>query len=129
MTKLEKLVHDEKKWELEKTLLQRRQALNAEKKNFLPKISTSKLLIAFLFLNCTLIEIFTGWVTVKSFTLAMMTGAIIDFTPLVSLIGAVVGEVIAFAIYALKSTRENTKGGIVYESAMKENVATDEPKG
>ncbi len=129
MTKLEKLVHDEKKWELEKTILQRRAALNADKKQYFPKVSTSKLLIAFLFINCTLIEIFTGWVTVKSFTLAMMTGAIIDFTPLVTLIGTVVGEVIAFAIYALKSTKENTKGGIVYESAMKDITAADEPKG
>ena len=129
MTKLEKLVRDEKKWELEKTILQRRQALNAEKKNFFPKVSTSKLLIAFLFLNCTLIEIFTGWVTVKSFTLAMMTGAIIDFTPLITLIGAVVGEVIAFAIYAIKSTKENTKGGIIFESAMKDKNEDEMPKG
>lgn len=129
MTKLEKLVRDEKKWELEKTILQRRQALNAEKKNFFPKVSTSKLLIAFLFLNCTLIEIFTGWVTVKSFALAMMTGAIIDFTPLITLIGAVVGEVIAFAIYAIKSTKENTKGGIIFESAMKDKNEDEMPKG
>ena len=40
------------------------------------------------------------------------------FSPLVALISAVVGEVIAFAIYALKSAKENTKGGIVYETAI-----------
>ena len=43
----------------------------------------------------------------------MSLGAV-DFSALQSLITAVVAEVVGFAIYALKSTKENTKGGIVY---------------
>lgn len=84
------------------------------------KISTSKLLIALLFINCTVIEIFTGWAMVKMLAIALVTGISIDFTPLVALIGAVVGEVIGYAIYSLKAMKENTIGGLVYEKALKE---------
>ena len=79
------------------------------------KISTTKLLVTFLFINCTLLEIFTGWVTIWNLVLARDVGTSIDFTPLITLIGVVIGEVFGFAIYALKSMKENTKGGIVYE--------------
>lgn len=82
--------------------------------------TTSKLLIFFLFLNCTLIEIFTCWTTVKAIQIAPELG-MIDFTPLTTLIGAVVSEVIGFAIYSIKSAKENSANGIVYEMAMKEN--------
>jgi hypothetical protein len=37
------------------------------------------------------------------------------------LIGASISEIFSFAIYALKSTKENTEGGIVYMNAMKNN--------
>lgn len=84
------------------------------------KISTSKLLIALLFINCTAIEIFTGWAMVKMLAIALVTSISIDFTPLVALIGAVVGEVIGYAIYSLKAMKENTIGGLVYEKALKE---------
>jgi hypothetical protein len=82
------------------------------------KISTSKALICFLFLNCIVIEIFTGWVTVQSINIALALGCAPDFTPLNSLIGAVVGEVIGFAIYAMKAAKENSQGGITYETTM-----------
>lgn len=84
------------------------------------KIPTSKLLILFLFINCTVIEIFTGWAMVKMLSIALITGLSIDFTPLVALIGAVVGEVFGYAIYSLKSAKENSVGGIVYDSALRE---------
>jgi hypothetical protein len=84
------------------------------------KISTTKILIAFLFINRTLLEIFTGWVTVENLILARDFGISIDFTPLVTLIGIVLGEVFGFAVYAAKSTKENTAGGIQYEAAMRE---------
>jgi len=45
--------------------------------------------------------------------LVSQTG-MVDFTPIVTLIGAVVGEIIGFAIYAAKAAKENTVGGIVY---------------
>ena len=85
------------------------------------KIPTSKLLILFLFINCTLIELFTGWTTVQSFKLANELMITPDFTPLVTLIGAVVSEVIGYAIYSLKAMKENTSGGIVYDSALNNN--------
>ena len=37
----------------------------------------------------------------------------------VTLIGSVIGEVIGFAIYSLKSAKENSEGGIVYDSIFR----------
>ena len=79
------------------------------------------MLILFLFINCTIIELFTGWATIQSIQLTIQTGLAPDFTPLVTLIGAVVGEVTGFAVYAAKSTKENTAGGIVYDCALNNN--------
>ena len=110
-------------WELEKQFIYEKKLLEQEKNQLKikkKKISTSKILITFLFINCTIIEIFTGYVTLKSFNLAYTIGYGVDFSPLVTLIGAVVGEVIGFAIYSIKSSKENSQGGIVYELAMLE---------
>lgn len=131
MTKEErKITLDEHKWEREKLLLERKYSLKQEKfnfkKRFFPKISTSKLLILFLFINCTCIELFTGYVTLKSIDIATMTMMNPDFTPLVTLIGAVISEVIGFAVYALKSAKENTSGGIIYEAAMREKEFSED---
>lgn len=120
------LTREEKEWEEKKPLLEREYKLEQDKQAFKDthpkrkKISTSKLLVAFLFINCTIIEIFTGWVTVKEFDLAATVATAPDLTPLVTLIGAVVSEVIGFAVYAAKSAKENTQGGIVYERTMAE---------
>lgn len=43
-----------------------------------------------------------------------------------ALIGAVVTEVIGYAIYTIKATKENTKGGITYETAMRQGGITDD---
>ena len=123
MTERERdLIIAERRWQREKPLREREYKLKEDQRQFKethrPKISTSKLLIIFLFINCTIIEIFTGYVTLKSLDIATMTFMMPDFTPLVTLIGAVVSEVIGFAIYAIKSAKENTSGGIVYETAM-----------
>lgn len=124
------LQYQEKKWEIQKGLLTRKKKIDDEKRAFrlsyFPKIQTTKILMAFLFINCSIVEIFTGYVTMKSFELAQMTGNSPDLTPLVSLIGAVVSEVIGFAIYSIKSTKENTKGGIVFENAMRSFNSSDE---
>lgn len=110
-----------KKWEQEKELLLKSQQLKQEKREIKNKgkeerrkIATTKLLTFFLFINCTIIEIFTLYVTIKQ----MNMGLGIDFTPLQMLITSVVGEVIVFAVYSLKSLKENTKGGIVYQAAL-----------
>ena len=131
MTKAEKeIVLQERQWEKEKSLQERKYKIKKEKRELKSlygfKIPTSKLLILFLFINCTLIELFTGWVTIKSLDLATLTMVSPDFTPLVTLIGAVVSEVIGFAIYAIKSAKENTEGGIVYETTMAKLQQEDE---
>lgn len=133
MTKEERdITIKEHRWQREKEVLERKYKLKQEKrefkKQFLPKISTSKLLILFLFINCTIIELFTGFVTLKSFDLTTLTMANPDFTPLVALIGAVVSEVVGYAVYALKSAKENTAGGITYEAAMRQ-IDKDKAKG
>ena len=133
MTKEEReITIKEHRWQREKEVLERKYKLKQEKrefkKRFLPKISTSKLLIFFLFLNCTIIELFTGFVTLKSLDLTTLTMANPDFTPLVTLIGAVVSEVVGYAVYALKSAKENTVGGITYETAMRQ-IDEDKAKG
>lgn len=122
-----KLVQEEKDWAKNKQLLKRKIKIEKDKaklRNSLKdksKLTTTKLLVLFLFINCTLIELFTGWATIQSIQLALQTGLAPDFTPLVALIGAVVGEVIGFAVYAVKSTKENTAGGIIYDCAMQNN--------
>ena len=133
MTKEERdITIKEHRWQREKEALERKYKLKQEKrefkKQFLPKISTSKLLIFFLFINCTIIELFTGFVTLKSLDLTTLTMANPDFTPLVALIGAVVSEVVGYAVYALKSAKENTAGGITYETAMRQ-IDEDKAKG
>lgn len=133
MTKEEReITIKEHRWQREKEVLERKYKLKQEKrefkKRFLPKISTSKLLIFFLFLNCTIIELFTSFVTLKSLDLTTLTMANPDFTPLVTLIGAVVSEVVGYAVYALKSAKENTAGGITYETAMRQ-IDEDKAKG
>ena len=131
MTKAEReILLQEKQWEKEKSLQERKYKIKKEKRELKSlygfKLPTSKLLILFLFINCTLIELFTGWVTIKSIDLATLTMVGPDFTPLVTLIGAVLSEVIGFAIYAIKSAKENTEGGIIYETTMAKLQQTDE---
>lgn len=103
-------------WQQQKEIILKKQSLAKEKQEIKEKgrkkFSTSKLIVLFLFLNCTAIEIFTGYVTLKGLNLGYA-----DFSPLTTLISSVVGEVIAFAVYAYKATKENTQGGIVYENA------------
>lgn len=120
------LRQEEKIWEIEKGLIQRKQKIKNEKAELKKskKTTTTKLLILFLFINCTAIELFTGWSIIQSIKLAGTNNLAPDFTPLVTLIGAVVGEVIGFAIYALKSSKENCAGGITYDTVMQNNKDT-----
>lgn len=117
----EDILKEEEEWEQDKIYLEKQKKIKADKRSFfkrLPKLSTSKLLILFLFLNCSLIELFTGWVTIQSINLVQITMIAPDFSPLITLIGAVVSEVIGFAIYSIKAAKENTKNGITYELAL-----------
>ena len=117
-----------KEWQEDKPLLIAEQDLIQEKKdvknrNKIAKqgLTTTKRLMLFLFISCTIIQIFTLVVTAYS-----IIQGIYDFTALQMLITAVVGEVVAFAVYSIKSLKENTKGGIVYESAKWQNMIKEE---
>lgn len=89
------------------------------------KMTTGKIGFWFMIINCTVIEIYS--------LIAMFIFQ--DLSPLTTLILAVVGDCIAFISYNIKSGKENTVGGIVYESAMKkleyelENNNTDDSVG
>ena len=123
--KQNQIQQQQKRWERQKQIIQQEIDLKKQKKDFYTqnkenkkKISTSKKIILFLFINCSLIEIFTGIITIMDLQIAAQTGSMVDFTPIVTLIGAVVSEIIGFAIYAVKATKENTIGGIVYQSQL-----------
>lgn len=129
-------------WNAEKVILKRKQKLREEKREMRKpkKMSTTKLLVGFLFVNCTIVELFTGWATAQSLKISYMTGNPMDFSPLVTLIGAVVTEVMGFAVYAVKATKENTANGITYMMAqqslsnnendpVEENTSEEEAQG
>ena len=118
----EKLNKQLQQWQLEKQLILQQQDLQEDIKQTKnrykeqrKKLSTSKFLMLFLFVSCTAIQFFTIFLTFKSLNMGY-----VDFSALQSLITAVVAEVVGFAVYALKSTKENTKGGIVYQTAILE---------
>lgn len=125
LEKSKAIAREEANWEIEKKNIERRNKIREEYKELTEsapnKLSMSKKALIFLFVNCSLIEIFTAWTTVKSLSLAFIMGIMPDFTPLVALIGAIVGEVIGLAAYYAKSTKENTRDGITFESAAAKN--------
>lgn len=108
-------------WQKEKQYLTMQQDMKHEKRQIKnkykqqkKKLTTTKFLMFFLFISCSIVQLFTIYITIKIINI----GFEIDLTPLTMLITSVVAEVIGFAIYSLKSTKENTKGGIVYETAL-----------
>lgn len=111
----------QKNWEQEKDIIIEQIKLKNDKEKIKGhnKLSMSKKIILFLFINCTLIELFTGYITIMDLNIAKTTG-MVDFSPMIALITAVVGEVIGFAVYAVKSMKENTQGGITYQAMMNE---------
>lgn len=82
------------------------------------KVTWSKALLLFLFINFTILELFTGWVTIQSFSLAYAIGMMPDFTPLITLLGSIVGQTISYGVYCSKAKAENTSNGLIYEAAM-----------
>lgn len=112
-----------KRWQINKPILEQNQLIAQEKdeiksKNQKRKTAFGKLLMTFLFINFTLLELFTGWVTIKSFELAYEIGQMPDFSPLITILGAVIGETLSYGIYCHKAKAENTEGGIVFETTM-----------
>lgn len=86
------------------------------------KITTSKLLLWSLFFVLLGIILFTGYITISMMNIVLLSGGTLmwDFTPVVALITAIAGEVILILGYFIKSTKENSKGGIVYQNMMNE---------
>ena len=93
------------------------------------KMAWSKKLLIILFINFFLLEGFIGWVTAYSFRLSFITGTNPDFTPLITLMGAVLGQTISYGIYCAKSKAENTQGGVIYDLAMQNNQQGGENNG
>ena len=56
----------------------------------------------------------------------MSNGVSVDFSPLVTLIGNVVSEILGYGIYSLKAAKENTRGGVIYDLAMRDNQEMEE---
>ena len=114
---------NKKVWEERKPLIETQNQIEKEKKELtIERVKMkfpawSKLLALFLFVNFTGLEIFSGWVTAKSLSIALSIGAMPDFTPIITLIGAVIGQTLSYWIYSAKSKAENTEVGIVYEMA------------
>jgi hypothetical protein len=77
---------------------------------------TAKIALGYIFLSCTVVQIYS--------MAAMWHFA--DLSALYSLIGATVGETISYCAYAAKSARENMKGGIVHDMAMKDQEGNGE---
>ena len=74
------------------------------------KISTTKIVLAFLIFNMVVIEIYSLY--------AMLALGNLDALPV--LITAIVGECVSILGYMVKSSIENKKGGIIFETAMKQ---------
>ena len=72
------------------------------------RMTTSKLAMWFIFLNCTVVEVYS--------MAAMWHFG--DLSPLYALLGAVVGQSLTYISYNNKACRENSRGGITYESAI-----------
>ena len=88
-----------------------RRRLREERMKYWPKFvlpSTSKIVLIVAAILCVEILFFCQWMIVK-------TG---DTNALYAMVGALVSFVPVIVSYMVKSTRENTTGGLVYESAM-----------
>lgn len=123
--KAERLQRQEQEWAKEKEILEKQYSLQEDKKSFSEqhrrkKLTTSKKLITFLFINCTVIELFVLYITIRSMILAETIMLSPDFTPLVTLVGAIVSEVIGYAVYAIKAAKENCANGITYMKVQHE---------
>ena len=67
---------------------EKKEIINEKRKIKLP--SWTKILFLLLFINFTALELFIGWVTIQSFTLAFALGVMPDFTPLLFLLRSVI---------------------------------------
>ena len=129
-----KVRRQQENWQIQRLTLKRRNDIKNDYNKIQNKnpfrITTGKLAMWILLILCLVVIIFTGYVTLKEFSLAYALGLMPDFTPLVTMIGAVLGAAIDVAAYFAKSAKENTKGGITYEAAAMKNFQENlQPNG
>lgn len=94
--------------------IERKRALKSERKKYKRRItipSTTKLVMAYLFVLLNAVLIY-AMVAMWHFS---------DLSYLGVLITDIVAQLITFFIYTVKSTKENTVGGITYDLAMKQS--------
>ena len=117
------------RWQTEKEILQREVTIEEEKGEIKGKkkaLSFGKKMHTILLINSFILELVVIFVTYQSFQLAFVTGGVPDLTPLVTLIGIILGQTVEYGIYSNKAKAENTQGGITYDLAMKND---EEAKG
>lgn len=129
-----KIRQQEQNWQIQRLNLKRRNDIKNDYNKIQNKnpfrITTGKLAMWILLALCFIVIIFTGVVTIKEFSLAYALGLMPDFTPLVTMIGAILGAAIDVAAYFAKSAKENTKGGITYQAAAMRNFQENlQPNG
>ena len=100
-----------RKARLKNESIARKQELQKIKNAYKPnkKRSTTKLIAIYLFV---LLNVVLGFSMYMMYHLS-------DLTYLGVLITDIVAQVITFLIYVVKSTKENTQGGITYETAIR----------
>lgn len=99
--------------------IERRRKLREERMKYWPKFilpSTSKIVLIVASLLCVEILVFCQWMIVK-------TG---DTNSLYAMVGVIASLASIVLGYFVKSTKQNTVGGITYETAMA-NIKQQEP--
>lgn len=105
--------------ELENESLMRKQALKEARRTYRTPIvlpSTTKLILIYLFIMLNAVLVYA--------LVAMWHFG--DLTQLGVIITDIVSQVVAFIVYAAKSTKENTVGGITYQKAILQCNNTEE---
>lgn len=129
-----KVKKQEENWQIQRINLKRHNDIKNDYNKIQNKnpfrITTGKLAMWTLLILCLIVIVFTGYVTIKEFSLAYALGLMPDFTPLVTMIGAILGAAIDVAAYFAKSAKENTKGGITFQAAAMKNFQENlQPNG
>ncbi len=86
------------------------------------KIPTSKIVLGFSMIDFYVIQTFCMWYMVKYPEYS-------DFSSLIGIAAAILGQLGAIISYYRKSTAENTSGGIVYDSVLQQTNNTDNTVG
>ncbi len=86
-----------------KDLYEKRATIRQIKRSMKKAPSTTKFLMAYIFLNCTAVEIYSMWVMWE----------LMDLSALYALITAVVTESLSFAVYAWKAFNETKQEEII----------------